>query len=367
MTKQDCSLIPNCGLTAENKKDKHYTRLIECRMCLKSWHAFCVGYHTLKEDEFNEQSKTFVCNKCNYFVHAVSDIVAEKVRIQMQDLFAQLESKTAETYDKLSTALLGRKRNSIEEKEARIVTQPNEIKNGSTNNDVANISNTESPKINVANNSTTEILETNEDTDFVSNKLPSNKQDTISSKTEDNLYVCSIEKELTLNDVRLILEDAEVHVKNIELWEITGDFKRKRFIEVTSKEKIDLFKFKHSFSRSKLCGTWFLRSTPPRSPVEVKQSSKQQSYQAPVRHQPRQMYKSPTFVPTNRHATNDVYPREKRTAHYNSTERDHTTKPTYADTVKDANKYPSNSNNNYIRQSDFQYFLEGVIKNLLIK
>jgi len=98
------------------------------------------------------------------------------------------------------------------------------------------------------------------------------KKKSVSFCRENNeiskIFLCSIEVELTKDDVVKIIELENISVENLTFEEQAGNFKKKYFLKVSATNVIDLFRFKTSFSQSNLSSTWFLRDTPPKSPKE---------------------------------------------------------------------------------------------------
>jgi len=99
----------------------------------------------------------------------------------------------------------------------------------------------------------------------------SNKETLDGGKNVDTIeyFLCSIEKALTVDDVKLILSDACVPIENIQLMSPKGEFKNKKYLKVYSTSNVDLFNFRMAFQNSKLNGTWFLRMTPPKFHIVI--------------------------------------------------------------------------------------------------
>ena len=82
---------------------------------------------------------------------------------------------------------------------------------------------------------------------------------------KQNLYfLCSIEKALTIDDVKFILTDSDICTEELTFIMPESSFKSKKFLIVESSNKVKLLKFTVAFSKSHLNGTWFIRSTPPK-------------------------------------------------------------------------------------------------------
>jgi len=360
-----CTLAPNCGLSNENKKDKNHTRLIECRICLKQWHSFCVGYQNMKEGEFNEQAKTFVCNKCHFFVNAVSDIVAEKVYNKINETFTQLQNKITDINSTLTKTLSEEIRASVD----TLASKSHKVKDLDTSIKL-HTNNANNITVGNCKNDNSEIDYTDRQTDGQDENIEFRQVKATRGETfqSNEMYLCSIEKGLSKSDILFILEDAKVHVSNIELIELEGDFKKKRFIKVFSKESIDLFKFKLSFNRSNLNGTWFIRATPPRSPIQRNNEKKH-------------IIKNPTATGKLINDTNDATEGHKEQTkpvfhkfenrrhtneHQNTNRRKYHSYAHAAAPDNESYNYNNNSQpNSNISQADFQHFLATVLQTVL--
>jgi len=362
----------------------------------------------MEEEEYAEKAKTFVCDKCNFFVNAVSDLVADKVCIRMHDLFTKLEAKTADMYCSMSTAVEEKINKTVGKTIVPFLTQSPSLENVSTDACVAKNSNEE----NIKESRESSI---NDSDCSVSNSNLVSETKNISINTDENvkgnLYVCSIEAELSINDIKLILEDAGVHLSNIDVVEMEGDFKRKKFIEIRSEQNVELFKFKLSFMNSKLNGTWFIRSSPPRPPTEKKPiahsnpatkantnaqhkqinlkkppHSSQTTNSGRRQHPPKQQMNfkpsySAVVQQNNKNDTRPIHHQHRRVndqenvhnMHYN-TIQSQTIHPPYSDALKNnySNTKVNSFNNyntagNYIHKDDFQSFLERVLQQMLMR
>jgi len=271
MTRSECALSPNCCLSAENKRDKKYSRLIDCRLCLKSWHAFCIGYETLGEGEFDEKSTKFVCNKCNFFVNAVADVVSDKISVLLDNLQTKLELKLSM---RTNVDLRNEENNnSCDHDQSVSVDIPTPTsddqftaKNCSNNNAVHKGA-LEPPTSHKNINCTTE-----KENKFTQQVNMSKNDNSCENEQQDKMsntqYLCSIENELSLADIKFILTDANINLDHVNISEVSGNFKRKKYVEISSNSAITMFKFKRLFNASSLNGTWFLRQTPPKHKMQ---------------------------------------------------------------------------------------------------
>jgi len=365
MTKFECSLLPNCNLPLESKKDKNCTRQIDCRICLKSWHAFCVGYDSLKEGEFNEKAKIFVCDKCNYFVNAVSDIVADKVFNKMNNLFAQLQASVANIPTNLKSVLSDEIHSTVN---STISTAKNKCQ--SVTVEVDNNNDDDCDKSDKIVHVTSDFCDDgNNDSNVVCKEVKhQNNIKTVKTDQQNcgDIYICSIEKGLSINDISLILDDAGVHLSNIDLLEQKGDFKNKKFIKISSKENIDIFKFKMSFNRSKLNGTWFIRDTPPRAPIEKTQPPQRTGYHNDNYKKETRRFNQQSTKPPMASYIKNTDNRQSYARHDSYTRKN----TSYADAVtqiKPNFHHDTQQSNKNISQADFQHFLETFLQNILYR
>jgi len=364
MTRHVCCLSPNCGLSAENKKDNNFTRLVECRICLKSWHAFCVGYQTMEETEFSEKSATFACNKCNYFVNAVADVVTEKLSVIINNLQAKLEEK-----------ILSRPLSPLRNENNDIMTDVIKPVVKEIIHSPLTEASTECSTV----NATAAVAETR---DKKSNVQPT-------ENLHGKLFLCSVEKSLTLNDIRLILEDAEIDVNHISFCENIGNFKSKKFITVEAEQNVQLFKFKLAFNKSGLNGTWFLRASPPRNPIKLqsnnntnleyhditKQHENAHSFQSkskPFQSKPVSFHSKPFNRQTQKFnvahdRTQNSYSQHRN---FNKNSNFSRPKPSYSAALNNRTNQSTYTHNNaaddqYISKQDFQSFLGEALNQIL--
>ena len=111
------------------------------------------------------------------------------------------------------------------------------------------------------------------------------KATTSTANINDNgktLYMTSIEADLTLEEIRLILQDYDVILAGILLQEVKGNFTTKKYIKVSAQDPKCLSKLKISFNSSKVSSSWYLRDRPPLSPEQRANNNKnKQQYPAP--------------------------------------------------------------------------------------
>jgi len=96
----------------------------------------------------------------------------------------------------------------------------------------------------------------------------------IAFQSDKNLYLCGIETILSISDIKIILEDYNVHLNTIEITAAEGAFNKKKYVNIHSSSMTDIFKFKLSFSNSSLSNAWFLRETPPKHKTYAETLSK---------------------------------------------------------------------------------------------
>jgi len=338
-------------MSADNKKDKHCTRLIECRLCLKSWHAFCVGYQLMNVNEFLEKSKTFVCNKCNFFIERVSDVVTDKLSTIIKSHFSELETK-------LSTGNIAANNITMNDQQStKIPDILTDEKPGDTTSDSLN-------------KTATSLTHSNDNEIRTSQNIKLKTKVSNSTEQEQNqinkLYLCSIEKDLSISDISFILNDAELDITGININETHGNFKNKKFVELDSTEKVKLFKFKLAFGKSSLHNTWFVRNTPPKVPVNIERSDKTNYYTVdkPKNHQ------NPASIARQTDKKKEEYPKNNYSHPHSNMRKSNNSKPLYSDITKlnmPRSQYDTRQHNyqDYIHKEDFQGFLEQVLGQLL--
>jgi len=247
-----CCLENECRVIKEAKSQKKLIRPILCRVCNNCFHALCVNYHTKSDSEFALTMNVFSCNKCFQLIEAISEQIYGKFSALINSLQASINDMASEI-----TAL---KAEAV--KSACVTTPALEVDDA---NDKVPVCTSEETPTNSGNDQNIIISNDNSNADQTNNysKQPSN-----------NYFLCSIETELSIDDVKFVLDDAKVPLNEIVLKEVDGEFKRKKFIEVSSLNAICLFKFKRAFYSSSLSGSWFLRQTPPKRHNVSEQSSR---------------------------------------------------------------------------------------------
>jgi len=370
MVESKCSLDDECYVINENKKQKKYTRSIACRNCNRTFHAYCAGWEEKTDAQLNADKTLFVCNNCNTFLDLVAEKVSQKVsalfdvfRIEIKELInsnAQINNEISNSVDvKLSQA---------NESVAEIITHHSTQRKSNANDiiDNKNNSNTAHEDMSINNGSSVH--------NATGLQSSSNKE-----KQLKNCFLCSIENELSIENVQFIvqfiLEDSNVSLENIQLNEVAGDFKNKRYIEVKSDNAVTIFKFKRQFYSSNLNGTWFVRSTPPKTrnhlstfnnSTKLPQSN---SLQLNSHHYNKKQSNNASLggkFHSNRGQNKEKYYRKN----WNQPNPNY---PTYAAAVRNNIPNSNITNENHdaqpsnVSRGDLQHFLEKVIHSLLIR
>jgi len=305
-----CHLDSKCRVKLESKNGKKQCRLLSCCVCEKHFHALCVNYQSLPESEFNALKEVFTCTRCYKLVDAISSQIEERISKIFNNHILNgslkgVSSKIAstqthtETHDDTknntpcnnilpnsnSTNMIIEETNNGVGKNDNVTTNQtidnlslDKKKSGDKFEDkIVSINKNEKyenpnmPKIQTDCDTNNETLtdhvndmhniNTNENFEI---KTSSQVDKNIDKNTEKHLYLCGIETVLSINDVKIILEDYNVHLNTIELSNANGSFSKRKYINIHSSSMADIFKFKHSFSNSSLYNTWFLRETPPK-------------------------------------------------------------------------------------------------------
>jgi len=202
----------------------------------------------------------------------------------------------------------------------------------------------------------------NEETSQKKTILPKINDTENEKNVDKELFVCSIEADLTLEDIVFILQDANISTEGITLEQPNKNFKNKKYIVVKSLSKVKLFNFKMSLLNSSLKETWFIRTSPPKFDKQNRHTYKhnyvQNSTKGPT--QNRSQTDGSSHHLKSKANSEKPFPRyntQMSTKNYSNSSR------TYASVVNQSNK----ANDQYIKQEDFQHFLETVIQNMLIR
>jgi len=265
MGEENCALLDKCLVVKETKKNKRLTRLVNCNNCDKAFHVYCCGWKELSENEVTEIESTFVCNKCSGFISAVADKIYEKINYELNAMREEI------TQLRLSNVEL---KATVEKYKCKLPNTTHTVVANSGHDDTSNCviidkHTADNGDRNSNDNKSDEIVITS-DPDVDSDYMPVNKNTKHNNKslsTSDNTltyYLCSVENILTVDDVRIILMDANISLAGIKILEAKGNFKNKKFLVISSDESVKIFNFKLCFNDSKLNGTWFLRLTPPK-------------------------------------------------------------------------------------------------------
>jgi len=323
------------------------------------------------EEEFEEKTKMFACDKCNYFIERVSDIVTDKVSSAIGKLIERLETKI-ECLEKQTDNHLG-DGHSVDEEQLSCHSPK-----------INNSRESEVPTSNLHSDTVSAIIENTESPSVNNNKPPTstNQQEQQRKERNDNVtgkvFLCSIEKNLSKSDIQFILEDAGIDMKDIEILEAEGNFKNKRYVEIKSNKQICLFKFKISFGQCNLNKTWFVRNSPPKSPIAQEaqkfSNNKQQPLQKfahknqqPAHHVNRNNNIQKGFQqytrPFTNYKSNQKFSNSFNSPSYSSV----TQKSVYEQQNSAPTREPRSMNANYIRKEDFQSFLEEVLQRMLVR
>lgn len=280
-----CS-IEECVVAKESKTEKKAIRRLACKMCGRNFHAYCAGYENKTEKEFIEASDLFCCQKCNNFVNIVTENITFKFRDIIQNLTEQIKTSIDNINFKCTCDCNDNRNDLINKSVSNTLSN---IMNYSTANMTETIQASNEPNENCPHNINESTFNKQDSTQTLpashfsesqrkvdcliqpsinesTNKTPAviDKSSHITQKQPHILYLCSIEKDLSINDIKIILNDAGICLNDIEFFEPDGLFYRKRYLRLLSNQKVKLFKFKLAFEKCELIGTWFLRDSPPK-------------------------------------------------------------------------------------------------------
>jgi len=258
MVESKCSLSDNCHVVNEGKKQKRFIRLIDCRNCQRSFHTYCAGWQDKTEGQINEEVQLFVCDSCNNFLDAITERLGQKVS-------ALLNSFRSEIHELLEKSLSS---NNI--KHTSNIIQPSAENDKSINAPLSNYSSNK--------NDTSDNICNSDTNNNKSEQTPIHEDRTKAAVKKHCYYLCSVETVLSVEDVKLILNDTGVNTEELEFNTPAGNFKSRKYLMITSSNTIKLFSFKLNFNKSSLNGTWFLRDTPPKNKIAEKHNNKEHSY-----------------------------------------------------------------------------------------
>jgi len=310
-----CDEKENCLYSKLSESDKK--NIIECHIpgCAKSFHSKCIGLEAKNSDERKRLKYSFVCIRCENFLLTIRSIISEEINVQLKnstntlsmatqtigtsprDTYCQCgriqepglttsinttdesggharESglttsgqQTTESSGQIQASSLTTSANEItaEGSVTRGVSEldgPNDKGNhflsNSNNSDYRDsiIANVSPPKQNVF------ISNTKKETyaDKLKAKTPQNK--TLDDEKTD-FYLCSIDYDLKISEVKSILECNKISTENIGFSDVNSNFRKKKYIKLCS-SKTTKFNFKMQLENSNISGTWFYRTTPPR-------------------------------------------------------------------------------------------------------
>jgi len=253
-----------------NKCDK---QTISCNspFCKRQFHIQCAGLKGKKVSNIY-----FLCTACNdYLVYSNAPLQSklEKLEGQFSELSSsitnqilqlekQFSADVKELNDKITTVENHCSANSL------TVTELNKQLDSLCNKTESQFSELNARINSLENTDINDCLHSNRQSNNAKTKTKS-----MSFSHENNeiskIFLCSIEVELSKDDVIKILELENISVENLTFEEQAGNFKRKYFLKVSATNVIDLFRFKTSLSQSNLSTTWFVRDSPPKSPKET--------------------------------------------------------------------------------------------------
>ena len=100
-----CCLKEKCRIQSEKeiKHTKKHVRVATCQICDRSFHAYCINYHTKSEANFMQEVQLFTCTKCYRITDAMAEIVASKVGTLFDTMNNKLCNKLNEVYNCCNT------------------------------------------------------------------------------------------------------------------------------------------------------------------------------------------------------------------------------------------------------------------------
>jgi len=238
----------------------------------------CINHEDKTEVDFEALKEMFLCTRCYSLVDVISDKLYERVsfdfnnmRLQMQELKSDLLNHI--NSNKPTNEMPPFSNNSIKPNEETCEDKNDcneaDIDTGKIEEVVFNQKIEEKKKDNIDTSFTkSDIVQITDGTEVenpnaVSPKKKNNYIPSDEVKVQE-YYLCGIECELSKEDILFILEDYSISTLNINVSEIEGHFRRKKYIKLTFESAVKYFKFKNSLETSQLKNTWFLRKDPPK-------------------------------------------------------------------------------------------------------
>ena len=86
-----CALSSCCLVVKEGKSGKKQVRKVDCKVCARSFHAYCCDYHGKTDKEFSEFCNMFCCRKCYNFIDAVTENITFKMDNIMKNIVNQIK------------------------------------------------------------------------------------------------------------------------------------------------------------------------------------------------------------------------------------------------------------------------------------
>jgi len=257
-------MVNECRVSKENKSAKKHTRLVICGICQSKFHSLCIGYEDKSEADFNACKDCFVCTRC----YNITEVITEKICMKVSQLLSSFSVDIQSSFKSLMNCT------KIEDTNIKSLNEITQSIESKTSDEIAHVN-----KIVTSD----KCIDTQSNIEISGNTSCENKTATkteahAKNKSALTYYLCSVENVLTIDDVHLILADANISMSGIKITEAAGTFKNKKYLIISSDDNVKMFNFKLCFSSSNLNGTWFLRTTPPRVPNSKIQSNKGTTY-----------------------------------------------------------------------------------------
>jgi len=288
-----CAQNESCYATKKGKiSEAESNDFIICHVpgCGREFHTKCIGFTKAKKEKFKF---SFLCTRCDNFMATLRSIISEEVERTLRpikglydSLVQPAESEPAiETNNKAAEVGPREETNSnateggpedetnSETTEGGPGDKRNNEKNNANGSDTGGLAEAvtdESGKVTGHDESENQgqcvtSIQTDSNAVVEKDKLNSDKVFINSSTKFDDSkqsnkfsFLCHIEKELTLNDVKLILQDNNIRISNISFSEADCNFKSRKFVRLEGSPR-DKFHFKTDLQNSGLKHCWFLK------------------------------------------------------------------------------------------------------------
>lgn len=252
--------------------------IIQCHVvgCNSRFHYRCVSDATSEPDRL-EFLNCFACHRCKNYLDTITNIVADQIDRSLTKIEVNISS--------IISPLLDAFHNNIKPTLVNVGSQTDYVIGHDTNEFIIDLDSNHNTDLHRDTNTyLTPELEPNKDVIFDNLTAPCtnfshetqgfdkldkcplsfNTIRTLPSKSSKEAFLCSIDKDFSLDDITTVLSLENVSCKNTILLNVDGNFKSKKYISLKWKNSVDFYVFEKDFNKSALKGKWFLTYKPPK-------------------------------------------------------------------------------------------------------